>query len=46
MATKLSISYGIPEGLNLIIFVLKCGYSFDEGDVKILKSVINKWKIS
>ena len=41
-----TLSSAIPVKLNLIILVLKCGCSFDEGDVKILESVMNEWQIS
>ena len=32
--------------LNLALFVLKRGCSFNEKELKILKEVVNKWKIS
>ena len=36
----------VPDKLNLVIFILKRGYDFDESEVEILKSVMNKWQIS
>jgi hypothetical protein len=40
------LSSAVPEKLNLVVFVLKHGYDFDESEVEILKSVVSKWKIS
>ena len=36
----------IPKGLNLVIFVLKCGSSFDADEGEIFNSVVHEWKIS
>ena len=36
----------VPDKLNLVIFVLKHGYDFDESEVAILKSVMSEWRIS
>ena len=40
------LSSAVPEKLDLVIFVLKHGYDFDESEVEILKSVVSEWKIS
>ena len=40
------LSSPVPEELDLVIFVLKRGYDFDESEVAILKSVMNGWQIS
>ena len=45
--TSISIlSSEIPESLNLIIFVLRCGHSFDADERKMLKTLMSEWKIS
>ena len=36
----------IPSALNLVIFVLKHGCSFNENEMKILDTIMKKWKIS
>jgi hypothetical protein len=35
----------VPEMLNLVIFVLKCGCDFDEREVDTLKLVMSEWHI-
>ena len=40
------LASALPEMLNLVIFVLKCGCDFDESEVEILKSVVSEWQIS
>ena len=40
------LSSAVPEELDLVIFVLKRGCDFDESEVAILKSVMNRWQIS
>ena len=39
------LSYAVPCELNLVIFVLKRGHSFNENEMEILVSVTNKWRI-
>ena len=41
-----TLSSKLPRDLNLVIFVLKCGRSFDEDEREILKSVVSEWHIS
>ena len=41
-----TLFYEIPDVLDLVIFVLKQGCSFDEDSRAILKAVMNRWKIS
>ena len=41
-----TLFYEIPDVLDLVIFVLKQGRSFDEDSRAILKAVMNRWKIS
>ena len=43
---KLPFSVTVELNLNLIIFVLKHGYNFRENEVEVLKSTVNKLKIS
>ena len=40
------LSSAVPNKLNLVIFVLKCGCDFDDSEVTILKSIMYKWQIS
>ena len=35
----------VPKKLDLVMIVLKCGCSFDESEVEVLKSVVSEWKI-
>ena len=41
-----TLSDSVPEKLNLVVFVLKCGCSFDESEAEMLKSVMREWKIN
>ena len=41
-----TLSFAVLEKLNLVVFVLKYGCSFDESEVEILRSVMSEWKIS
>ena len=41
-----NLFYDIPEHLNLVIFVLKRERQFNADEREILKTVMNKWKIS
>ena len=45
-AISIKLSSAVPEKLDLVRFVLKHGYDFDEIEVEILKSVVSEWKIS
>ena len=38
-----TLSSAVPSKLHLVIFVLKCGYRFDESKVKL---IISEWQIS
>ena len=40
------LSSAVSKELNLVVFVLKHGYNFDESEVAILKSVMGEWRIS
>lgn len=41
-----TLSSDVPERLNLVIFVLKRGHSFNVDERDILKAVVGEWKIS
>ena len=41
-----TFSSDIPKDLNLVIFVLKHGHSFDAKERQILSTVMSEWKIS
>ena len=41
-----SLSSDVPEGLNLVVFVLKRGNSFNVDERDILKVAVSEWKIS
>ena len=41
-----TLSCEVPTQLNFVIFVLKCGHSFDASEREILEAIMSKWKIS
>ena len=45
-ANSIDTIFKNPQTLDLVIFVLKRGCSFDIDNQEVLKTIVNKWKIS